>query len=88
MTEPGNFVLLSPRRHAFAISSGSLSGQPSNKERPCLFVGYTNRGNAAIVPLCGAHFDRTSQLWGPRLDASTCIHSEIIDERAETTILL
>ncbi|EED78882.1 predicted protein [Postia placenta Mad-698-R] len=49
----GSMVLYRPTRHVFAVSSGSRSGAPSTKERPCVIVGF-NDSKPVLAPLCGA----------------------------------
>ncbi|KAF7437566.1 hypothetical protein PC9H_004408 [Pleurotus ostreatus] len=62
----GKFVLAIPTRTAFAISSGSWTGLPANKVRPCLVTGFTESNQAILAPLCGAVYDKKRDTWDPR----------------------
>ncbi|KAF8493126.1 hypothetical protein JB92DRAFT_3000258 [Gautieria morchelliformis] len=60
----GSVVFWKPTRPIFAISSGSWTGQPARKERPCCVVAITDKG-PIIAPLCGATQLSANQ-WGRR----------------------
>ncbi|KAF8515060.1 hypothetical protein JB92DRAFT_2916066 [Gautieria morchelliformis] len=61
----GSVVSWKPTRPIFAISSGSWTGQPSKKERPCVVVAFTGEGLPIVAPLCGAKQLNANQ-WGRR----------------------
>ncbi|KAG1760219.1 hypothetical protein EDD22DRAFT_781497 [Suillus occidentalis] len=53
----GDVVMYKPTRTIFAVSSGSWTGNPANKTRPCVVVHCPGDETSPIVaPLCGAHY--------------------------------
>ncbi|TFK54773.1 hypothetical protein OE88DRAFT_1732076 [Heliocybe sulcata] len=60
----GKFVLYKPTRKAFAVSSGSWTGNPANKVRPCLVVGLSLAGNPVLAPCLGARYQSPAKAWG------------------------
>lgn len=56
----GKFLMYKPTRRAFAVSSGSWTGQAANKVRPCLVIGVDTNGKVALAPLTSAHLDPTT----------------------------
>ncbi|KAG2145175.1 hypothetical protein DEU56DRAFT_910298 [Suillus clintonianus] len=51
----GDIVMYTPTRIVFAIASGSWTGKPARKKRPCVVL-FVNPHTAmqAVAPLCGA----------------------------------
>ncbi|KAG1738704.1 hypothetical protein EDB19DRAFT_1877166 [Suillus lakei] len=53
----GDVVMYKPTRTIFAVSSGSWTGNPANKTRPCVVVSYNSDATSPILaPLCGARY--------------------------------
>ncbi|KAG1779393.1 hypothetical protein EV702DRAFT_1087791 [Suillus placidus] len=51
----GNVVMYKPTRPVFAVSTGSWTGKPAFKSRPCVIVNYNaERQSFTLAPLCGA----------------------------------
>jgi hypothetical protein len=57
---PGDIVMYKPTRIYLAISSGSWTGNPAQKKRPCAVIYVDQHTTIPIVaPLCGAVYMNT-----------------------------
>lgn len=52
----GDVVMFKPTRATFAITSGSWTGNPANKKRPCVVVDFDSTNLPIVTPLCGARY--------------------------------